>query len=308
MTGERWQRRLTELDHQVEILPVVEGRESDLEIRSGVDLVIALHARRSAHAVECSVAGNTSRPTIVALTGTDLYDDLPDNTNALRSVESATRLVVLQDHGLQQLASISPALAAKASVVHQSVEPTGLVRTPNPEHFTVVVLAHLRAVKDPLLSAKAAQLMADTSQLRVLHAGSAHSQHWRELAETETRDNPRYQWLGGVEQLEARRLLANADVLACTSKLEGGANVVSEAIALGVGVVGTNIGGNRGLLGDDHPTLVKTGDHEALARVFTRLESEPAEREALAQRSRQRKWMTDPSHERSQWQTLLDEL
>ncbi len=142
----------------------------------------------------------------------------------------------------------------------------------------------------------------------VEHAGAAHSDAWRLAAENEMRDNDRYRWHGPLDRDDARRLLATADVLACTSKLEGGANVVSEAIAHGVAVVGTDIGGNRGLLGHDHPGLVDVGDHQALARLFDRLDTDRSVLDELAQRSVDRQWMVDPAHERRQLEAVLDQL
>ena len=122
------------------------------------------------------------------------------------------------------------------------------------------------------------------------------------------RRNDRYRWHGPLDRDGARRLLATADVLACTSKLEGGANVVSEAIAHGVAVVGTDIGGNRGLLGNDHPGLVDVGDHQTLAKLFERLDADRSALDELTQRSVERRWMIDPAHERRQLSAVLDQL
>ena len=61
-----------------------------------------------------------------------------------------------------------------------------------------------------------------------------------------------------------------------SSRLEGGANVVSEAIVLGVPVLASNIPGNVGMLGADYPGYYTCGDAKALARLMGRAESEPA--------------------------------
>lgn len=158
------------------------------------------------------------------------------------------------------------------------------------------------------MSARASRLVPSESRLRVLHAGSAHCDDWKDLAEAEMETNARYQWLGGLGQEEAARLLASGDLLACTSKLEGGANVVSEAIALGLGVVGTEIGGNRGMLGPDHKGLVEVGDDQALAKLFWQLESDGTQLEELTRVSLSRQWMTSPQNERDEWQAVLDQL
>ncbi len=305
VTGERWQHQLVALGHDALVVSAGEG--ADRSVPHDADVVIALHARRCAGAVRAAIEQRPDRPVIVVLTGTDLYHDLPDNQEAMTSLQLAAYLIVLQEHGLEHLASFDPSFASKASVVHQSVERVGAQST-DPAHLTVVVLAHLRDVKDPLLSALAARQLPASSRVRVEHAGAAHSDTWRLAAESEMRRNDRYRWHGPFARDDARRLLATADVLACTSRLEGGANVVSEAIAHGVAVVGTDIGGNRGLLGDDHPGLVDVGDHQALSRLFDRLDTDRSALDELTQRSIERRWMTDPAHERRQLRAVLDQL
>lgn len=308
VTGHRWQQRFTELGHEVVLVPVADGSEPQLTVLADADLVVALHARRAAAVVVAAKEQDRFRPVIVALAGTDLYSDLPESQVALGSIEAADHLVVLQEQAIEQLALIHPKYAAKASVVHQSVELAAPVRNVDPNYFTVVVLAHLRDVKDPLLAARAAALMPASSRVRVLHAGSAHNADWQERAEAECAANSRYQWLGGVEPTQASELLASADLLACTSLLEGGANVVTEAIALGIGVVGTEIGGNRGMLGLAHRGLVPVGDFEALARLLEKLETDENEMASVVAASLERQWMTTPDNERRQWQAVLEQI
>jgi len=45
-----------------------------------------------------------------------------------------------------------------------------------------------------------------------------------------------------------------------TPQLEGGANVISEALALGVPVLSSCIGGSLGLLGADYAGYFRAGD------------------------------------------------
>ncbi len=272
------------------------------------DLVIVLHARRCAAAARAAKTEQPDRPMVVALAGTDLYSDLPDHPDARESLDLADALVVLQEDGLDHLESMKPEWRGKAHVIHQSVAPSGLTHRPDPDQFTVVVLSYLRDVKDPLLAAKAARLLPSSSAVQVILGGSAHTTGWQTLAEQERADNHRFTWLGGLDSDAVAELLARAHVLACTSLLEGGANVVSEAIAQGVAVVGTDIGGNRGLLGADHPGLVPVGDAEALAALIDSLERNPDQLSALTQRSKDRQWVTAPSHENAQWQALLTTL
>lgn len=311
VTSERWQRRLTELGHDVElvdVLPAPDGQTSIERWARDPDVLIALHARRCAPAVAAWKRALPDRPVVVALAGTDLYVDLPDHEPTLRSLIVSDAIVTLQDNALHRLRSIDPALAMKASVVHQSVDLPLLRPDRRDGRFTVAVLAHLRDVKDPLLAAEAARRLPDDSRVEVVHAGAAHDERWAAAARAEMGSNPRYEWRGELPRTAALELLASADVLACTSRAEGGANVVSEAIALGVPVVGTAVDGTTGLLGDDHPGLVPVGDAAALAHVLRLLEQDPGAYGEARRRVRALRHLVEPPHERACWQSVLAAL
>src|SRR6478609_5001498 len=53
------------------------------------DILLALHARRSAPSVASFSAKHPDRPIVVVLTGTDLYRDLPGDADAIRSLDAA---------------------------------------------------------------------------------------------------------------------------------------------------------------------------------------------------------------------------
>lgn len=305
VTAERYVRRLGELGHRARVVWHDEGGPSPP--LGPVDAAVVVHARRGAATV--AAAADRGLPVAVVLAGTDLYADLPDDPAARASLDRAGAVAVLQPAALARLAAMSAAWAAKATVVHQSVDlPAGLAASPDRDAWRVVVLAHLREVKDPLLAARAAATLPPGSRLVVDHAGAAHDDGWRRRAEAEGARNPRYRWHGEVGHAVALDLLAGARVLACTSHLEGGANVVSEALALGVAVVGTRIDGNAGLLGADHPGLVPVGDHRALGALLAVLEGDPRAWEALRARSVELAWQADPATERSDLAGLVARL
>ena len=83
VTAQRWARLLRQLGHRVTISTRYTGDSSDL--------LIALHARRSAAAVREFADQHPGRPLIVALTGTDLYDDLPEDRQSGCQRESGIR-------------------------------------------------------------------------------------------------------------------------------------------------------------------------------------------------------------------------
>lgn len=330
VTAHRWAQHLAALGHRVDIVaidpevgldvaPIPEANEppdhaeadedgaANSQILNNADLLVVLHARRSAAAARWWRANRADKPMIVALAGTDLYADLPDDANARWSIDQADALVVLQEAAIERLASFAPELGAKAVVIHQSL--TGPLpdrsTAQQANEFRVVVLSHLRDVKDPLMCARAARLLPGYSTIVVHHVGGAHSQDWEDQANEETEANPRYWWHGPLDRDDALELLSTATVLACTSLLEGGANVVTEAIAMGVPVVGTLIDGNTGLLGKDYPGLVPAKDDQALADLLLGLEAQPDKLAELTSRVQARRSITEPATEQSAWNELL---
>jgi len=272
------------------------------------DLLVVLHARRCASAAKWWREHRGTAPMIVALAGTDLYVDMPANEPAMATVRAADHLVVLQRNAAERLELLMPGAGERTTVIHQSVARPVPPRTHAAGEFRVVVLAHLRDVKDPLMAARASRLVAPGSSIAVHHAGAPHDLAWRSLAEKEVAANPRYHWHEELSTGDAMELLASSDVLACTSLQEGGANVVTEAIALGVPVVGTYIDGNTGLLGDDYPGLVPVGDKAALAELLEGLESTPTALAELQARTDELAPITYVDTEREAWHTVLSNL
>ncbi|MFN3215783.1 MAG: selenoneine biosynthesis selenosugar synthase SenB [Acidimicrobiales bacterium] len=312
ITAARWAQHLTGLGHHVRIVAVDERSGptgDDLGVLDSADVLVALHARRSAAVVRWWRSRPDRRPLVVGLTGTDLYVDMPDDSSAMASVEDADALIVLQRCAVDRLSGLRPAWGAKARVVHQSIDPATVPprRLPAGE-FRVVVLAHLREIKDPLLAARAVRLLDPSSRVRVHHGGGALDHGWATTAAAAAAGNPRWVWHGELARSAAMELLATAHVLACTSVAEGGANVVTEAIAVGVPVIGTRIDGNTGLLGNDHPGLVPVGDERALSVLLHRLETDPAELAQLQQRTDALAPIADPTTERRALADLLASL
>src|SRR5262245_3277668 len=254
VTAERWGALLHELGHRVEI--AVEYRDQDC------DLLIALHAFKSHSSIRRFRDMRPSGPLVVGLTGTDLYGDIHTRPNAVESLGLATRLVLLQPLGRDVLPA---AVQDKARVIYQSVRLPPLKGPIRADAFEVCVMGHLRPVKDPLRTALAARLLPATSRIQVLHVGGALSDELAEDARAEEGRNRRYHWLGELPHGEALGVLSRCRLLSLTSESEGGANVISEAVALGVPVVASHVAGSVGLLGDDYPGYFRFADTEALA-------------------------------------------
>ena len=297
VTATRWAELLAELGHRVEIASTYE--------ESAQDLLIALHARRSAAAVVRFRERHPDRPIIVGLAGTDIYHDIKDSAEAQRSLEIADRLVVLQPKAIEELPS---RLHDKARVIFQSAT-VALQTSPKPKDvFQVCVLAHLRQVKDPLRAAQAARLLPATSRIRVVHAGQALSEIAAQEAREEEKQNGRYRWLEGLPREESKALLGGSHLLVISSIVEGGANVVSEAIAASVPTLASRIPGNLGILGDDYPGYFEVRDTEKLAELLEHAESDESFFQGLVRASQRLTHLVDPVRERRAWQQLLEEF
>lgn len=287
-TAERWAALLRELGHEVAL---------STEYAPRPDVLVAIHATKSAPSVER--AARDGVPVVLLLAGTDLYGDL---AGSRRAMSLATRVVTLQERALDLL---DAQVARKTTVIHQSASVAERAHHIAPDRFVALVLAHLRPVKDPLRAAEAARLASPASRLLVVHAGAALDPHLRDLAEQEATANPRYRWLGERTHDEALALLRGSDVLVVSSRSEGGANVVSEALAAGTPILASRIDGTVGLLGPDYPGYFDTGDTRALHELLRAAEEDPSFMGALRDACARRAEIPDPAREREALRALL---
>ncbi len=299
ITALRWALRLRELGWRVRLAESWQGEPCDL--------LVALHARRSHASIARHASERPDAPRVVALTGTDLYGDIHRDPSARESLELATRLVLLQPLGVRQLPE---RLRARAVTIRQSaVAPREPIREWASGELGVCVLGHLRPVKDPWIAATAVGLLPADTRVRVRHLGAALDDSMRRRAEqVEATAAGRWRWLGEQPRARALRTLAGADLLLLTSVQEGGANVVTEAIACSLPVISTRIEGSLGILGEDHPGYFEVGDAAGLAQLLRRCETDPAFVAELRRRSELLRPLVDPSHERESWRTLLAAL
>lgn len=297
MTARRWATILRQLGHQVVVEQAFEGGRGDL--------LVALHARRSAPSIDRFRSAHPHAPIVLALTGTDVYHDIHVCDSARRSLEQADRYVVLQKLAVEKLPEH---LRPRCRVIYQSaVAPRGTF-APARGVFDAAVLAHLRPVKDPLRAAAAARLLPADSTIRILHAGGTLDGADADEAHREAESNPRYRWLGDLPHWKALRMLARSRLLVLTSRDEGGANVVSEALACSVPIVSSDIPGSVGILGPDYPGYFAVEDTQALASILQRAERSDAFYAELDQACRRLRSLVDPAREQESWQALLRSL
>jgi putative glycosyltransferase (TIGR04348 family) len=293
-TALRWARHLRSLGHRATIETQWHGRSKAL--------MIALHARRSHASMTAWRNAYADRPLVCVLTGTDLYRDIRSDEEAKRSLDLADRLVVLQEKGLDEL---EPRHRAKAVVIFQSV-PAFRREAPPVEHCLLTVIGHLRDEKDPFCTARA--LAYVRRDVQVVHLGAAMSDDMAHEAERLMSLDRRYRWMREVTRLKAMRWLARSHAMVISSRMEGGAHVVSEAIAAGVPVIASDISGNVGLLGADYPAYYPVGDEQALARLIERVASDSAFVQSLTRHIEARRSLVDPATERQSLAALVEQL
>lgn len=297
-TALRWRGILHGFGHSVRVAVEDDGDDADM--------MVALHAWRSAGSIERFAGAHPGRPLVVALAGTDIYAFQHSHPEAtLGSMERATALVCL--HDLVHRA-IPRKFGKKLRVIHQSAPPPNLPRAPSRRYFEVCVVGHLREEKDSLRAAFAARLMPESSRLRIVQLGRAHHDRWETDAAAEMVGNPRYVWRGEVPGWQVRRQFARSHAMVISSVMEGGANVVSEAIVAGLPVLASAIDGNIGLLGADYAGYFPPGDTEALAALLDRAESDPGFLRGLEAQCRRRRALFTPEREKAAWRKLLAEL
>jgi putative glycosyltransferase (TIGR04348 family) len=292
-TAVRWASFLRELGHTVRVQTAWDGKAADA--------MIALHARRSHASVARFATACPARPLILALTGTDLYRDIHFDANAQESMELATRMIVLQDKGVQELA---PHLRRKTRVIYQSTRAIAAAR-PLKSRFEVAVSGHLREEKDPFRTAAALRHLPAESRIHVLHMGRALTPQMERTARRWMSREPRYQWLEELQHGRAVRLLARSRLMVISSKMEGGANVVTEALTAGVPVIASRISGNIGMLGRDYAGFFPLGEERALAALLSRAETDKAFYRKLQRQCAQRKPRVAPGRERAALKSLL---
>ncbi|HSV78387.1 MAG TPA: selenoneine biosynthesis selenosugar synthase SenB [Ramlibacter sp.] len=229
------------------------------------DVMLALHARRSAAAIQAWSAAHPGRGLAVVLTGTDLYQDIAVDAAAQRSLQLAQRLVVLQERGADAL---PPPLRDKARVIFQSTPALPTSSKPR-DPLQAVMVGHLRTVKSPETLFQAARLLRPADGIRIDHIGDAAGEPaLADAARATAAACPHYRWLGPLPHPETLERIRGAHVLAHTSAMEGGAHVILEAVRSGTAVLASRVPGNVGMLGEDYAGYFPHGDAPALADLL----------------------------------------
>jgi len=296
-SANRWAAILRRLGHQVKVSTDYHGEPADL--------MVGLHAWRSADAIARFVAACPDRPLIVVLTGTDAYRFIHSHRETtLASLDAADYIV-----GLHPLVGnvLPESLRGKLRIIVQSARPLQH-RQPARRSFRVCFAGHLREEKDPLRPALATRELPSDSRIRVDAYGGAHTEDWAAAAREEMRINPRYRWHGEIAHSELRRVYSRSHLLVLPSVMEGGANVISEAVMADLPVIASDIEGSVGLLGADYPGYYPMQNARALRERLLRAESDGGYYAELVAACAARRHLFTPQQEQTGWEKLLEDI
>ncbi len=311
-TARRWQKFLqTPTASQPGFAARIVTRWPDGPAAAQDSAMIALHARRSAASVLAwahsrgDAAADQPVPGLaVVLTGTDLYRDIQTDAQAQQSLQWAQRLVVLQTLGL---AALPAALQPRAQVIFQSTA----ARQSLPKSARVlraVMVGHLREEKSPQTLFTAARLLEPGEAIHLDHIGAALEPALAAQAQATAAACTHYRWLGALPHETTRRRIQRAHVLVHTSRMEGGAHVVMEAVRSGTPVLASRIDGNVGMLGSDYAGYFDWDHAEQLVALLRRCHFESAFYARLQAQCAARAPLFAPETERLAVQQLVTEL
>ena len=296
ITALRWQKFLSRLGYQSIVTEKWSGKSCDI--------LIALHGSRSYESIRSFKKAHPNYPVILIMTGTDIYRDQNKSTKVAKSMEMADAIVVLQPAAIN---SLPKQFHQKIRVIYQSVKSI-TKKVPPKRRFLASIIGHLRTEKDPFCAAQSLLLLPSNSRLELIQLGKAMSPEFKKQALSIEKKIPRYRWLEELSHASTLQWLSRSHVMIISSLMEGGAHVVSEAIAIGIPVIASDIPGNRGLLGDDYPAYYPVGDSARLSELLTQAEFDPVFYQKMSKAVAARKKITKPELEQISIQKLLKYL
>ena len=293
ITAQRWARILRGLGHQVAIGSVGSKR---------TDLLIALHAQKSAGQILNFADSFPDRPIVAAISGTDIYGNLDQSRDGMAALDAANAVVVLEPSALSKLPK---RLRAKSHLIRQSATPPSSKLQPLKSCFEVSISGHLRSEKDPFLIAQALEHLPSDSRIRVTHIGGAMSAVMKRKAESFMLKNSRYRWLGEKKHWQAKRLVARSRLSVNSSLMESSSNAVVEAIVSGVPLLASKVPGNVGVFGAGYSGYFPVGNSRKLARLLEQVETDPKFYGEINKHCRTVAKQFTPAREKAAWRKLI---
>ena len=252
-------------------------------------------------ALAAAAASGNKRPLIVTLRGSDLNARLPLlSCLTRRAIRRAEALVTVSD-SLRAAALRCGADAARVHVIPNGapeIPPLAPAARLGVRHElgwmddapVFVMVGRLVPVKNPRLVLSAFSLAtAAGMDARLVFAGDGSERKALQRMVRESGLASRVAFLGLVEPSGVYRLLQASDALVMGSLSEGRPNAVAEAMAAGLPVVATRVGGVPELVADGHTgVLVNSGDAAAMSDAMQAFATDGALRGRMGEAGRTR--------------------
>jgi glycosyltransferase involved in cell wall biosynthesis len=160
---------------------------------------------------------------------------------------------------------------------------------PNGKHETIFgYAARIEAGKGPFVLADAmAKLLRDRDDVHVRLAGTGPAVQEVKARARQLQLNGSWEFVGSYDgTVGCSAFMRTLDVFVLPSFAEGTSKSVIEAMAHGLPIITTNVGGSADLLTPDAGILIAPGDSSALADAMQCLASDPALRKQMGQAAR----------------------
>ena len=269
------------------------------------EVLIAINAAKKNSEIIEFKARNSNAKIVSVLSGTDIYPDPLEKT--IESMKLSNALVALQPDGLLK---VPECYREKTFLIYQSVE--SIINVSNPmnhiSEFRVTLIANIRSVKDPLVAPYACKHLPVSSKIKIVHIGYCLEKDLGDILIKENENNKRYNWMGGLNELETRKILSQSNVLLITSKNEGAGRVVGEAIELEIPIISTRNPGVLGVLGDDYKGYYPVSNSKVLSKILMRAEDDVDFLGSLNEQCQSKAHLFSPEVEKQSWSKLISEI
>lgn len=266
---------------RVQLIPLdTADREQQLNqlVHNPPDLLHAFHAHYAGPAARAAAAG-LSRPYLITLTGSDLFDPaLRDHVDTRQVLADAAAVICFDPLVAQQALAHFPRLQQKLQIIPQGVEPFAPAPAwpRNSADFVILLPAALRPVKGIIQAIEQlTPLAVEQPRLQLWIAGGAIDKDYAAQIQAAAALHPWITLLGEVPYTQMGSVYAAADLILNSSLFEGGmANALLEAMVMGKAVVAADIPGNRSLIRQGETGwLYSNGDE--LRRLVRLLSEQP---------------------------------
>lgn len=199
----------------------------------------------------------------------------PQRRNMRRTFGIADLVVVLSEEWRDYFAE-NVCDGSRIRVLHNGVEVPPLACDPC-SHQDVLFLGRLDANKSPdVLLRASGKVLREHPGMRLVFGGDGYPERYQSIAE-ELGIAERCEFLGWVSGAEKERLFSRAGIYCLPSKHEGMPMSVLEAMAHGIPVISTGVGGVPQIIEDGvGGLLMEVDDEEGLSELLARLAGSPS--------------------------------